>query len=313
MKGISCSRDSLSGMILAVLVIVVWGITFVSTKYLLKSFSALEILFVRYVIAYGVLWIMNPHEFKLDKKSDNMLFVLAGLTGIVLYQFSENTAISFTTASNVSIIVSVCPMFTAIFSQVILKEKHIGFFFVLGFAISIVGIALVSFNGRYVLKLNPRGDFLAMGAALCWGFYSLAVSKINSKNFNSILATRRTFFFADLMMIPMMVMGAVMGTDGTYASVSLDAQLNAARFSNIFNWMNFLFLGVGASALCFVAWTKACRMVGTVKTTLMIYLIPVVTVVFAWLCIGEKITSMGLAGCCVTIAGLFISNIGRKK
>jgi uncharacterized protein YukE len=103
----------------------------------------------------------------------------AGLAGVTVYQFMENTAISFTSPSNVSIIVSICPMFTAIFAQIWLREKHLNIFFNIGFLIAIIGIALVSFNGAVVLHLSPKGDLLALGSAVCWGFYSLFVSKIN--------------------------------------------------------------------------------------------------------------------------------------
>ena len=63
---------------------------------------------------------------------------LAALCGVVLYQLSENIAIHFTNASNVSVIVSICPFFTAIISQIFLKEKHLSLWFVIGFIISII-------------------------------------------------------------------------------------------------------------------------------------------------------------------------------
>ena len=59
---------------------------------------------------------------------------LAGLTGVTLYQFTENLALDFTTASNVSIIVAICPIFTALTSQIFLKEKHLTLNFCLGFS-----------------------------------------------------------------------------------------------------------------------------------------------------------------------------------
>ena len=279
-----------------------WGITFVCTKYLLNDFSALEILFIRFVIAYFGLWLMRPKWEKIALR-DNIFFALAGLSGVVIYQFSENIAIDYTSASNVSVIVSTCPMFTAIISQIFLKQKHITARFLLGFAIAIFGVLLVSLNGSSSLHFKPRGDLLALLASVCWGFYSLFVSIINGKKYDSICSTRRVFFFAVILMIPLLLTGG----HSESTKVILSTSANAARFSNPLNWINLFFLGLVASGFCFAAWNKACNIIGTVKVSAGIYLIPVVTIIFAFFALGEQITLMGAAGAAITIAGLFIS------
>lgn len=294
------------GYLLGTFAIVVWGITFVCTKYLLIQFTALEILFYRFSTAYFGLWLLRPKWEKIARK-DNLWFALAGLSGVVLYQYSENLAVNFTTASNVSVIVSICPLFTAIISQIFLKEKHITPWFLLGFVISITGVALISLNGKTNLSLNPKGDLLAFMAALCWGFYSLFVSIINRKHYDGLCATRRIFFFAVIFMIPLILLGTQNST------MHFAKEIVSAQFSNPYNWMNLLFLGLVASGICFWAWNKACRLVGTVKISKGIYLIPVVTIIFAFFVLGEKITWMGILGTVVTIAGLFISGIQTKK
>lgn len=303
---------------LAAITIFFWGITFICTKALLKDFSSLEILFFRFLAAYLGLWLIRPKFEKIERR-DNILFALAGLSGVVLYQFSENMAINFTNASNVSVIVSICPLFTAIIAQYFLKENHLNLWFLLGFIISITGVALVCFNGKAQLELNPAGDLLALFAGICWGFYSLFVSLINRKNYDPICATRRVFFFAVLFMLPLMAAGygiSQKGVGGDMAasmSVVLDKTINAARFSKPMNWVNLLFLGVVASGFCFSAWNKACEIVGTVKVSCGIYLIPVVTIIFAFFILGEKITWLGAFGAIITILGLFISEKKTKS
>lgn len=304
----------LFGYLLATVTVIIWGITFVCTKSLLLDFSALEILFFRFIIAYIGLWIMNPKSEKIAKK-DNLLFCFAGLSGVVLYQFSENIAINFTTASNVSVIVSICPLFTAIIAQIFLKEKHITPFFILGFIISIIGVFFVSLNGNIQLKINPKGDLLALFAGICWGFYSLFVSMINKKEYNLICSTRRIFFFAVIFMIPLMIIGNNISNITANSdlinsmNVNLNFSENIQRFKNFLNVGNLLFLGLLASGFCFSAWNKACKLVGTVKISFGIYLIPVVTIIFAFFTLHEKISFMGLLGAILTITGLFISNI----
>jgi drug/metabolite transporter (DMT)-like permease len=309
------SQRSVIGFVLAFFTIFVWGITFVCTKSLLNDFSALEILVIRFVFAYTALWILCPHMLHLERRRDELLFCAAGLCGVTVYQFLENAAIMFTSASNVSIIVAICPIFTALTAQIFLHEKHITPLFITGFLIAITGVALVSFNGAAAFHFSPKGDLMALAAAVSWGFYSLFVSKINALGCRSLAATRRIFFYALVWMIPLTLYGTfAAGSAGNKGFlVTFDAAVNAARFANPVNWMNLLFLGVVASALCFAAWNTACRTLGTVHATVGIYLIPVVTIIFAYFALGEKITLMGAAGAVFTICGLVVSGLNRKK
>ena len=48
------------GLLLAVPTILIWGVTFVNTKALLDDFSAFEILFLRFLMAYAALWCLKP-------------------------------------------------------------------------------------------------------------------------------------------------------------------------------------------------------------------------------------------------------------
>lgn len=312
--GMNEKNQKVWGLFLAALSIFLWGITFVNTKYLLKDFSSLEILFFRFLMAYVGLWIMRPKVEKIAWR-DNIYFALAGLSGVVLYQLSENIAIHFTNASNVSVIVSICPLFTAIVSQIFLKERHLSVWFVVGFFVAIFGVSLVCFNGN-ALSFNPKGDLLALFSAVCWGFYSMFISILNKKNYDKVCSTRRIFFFAVLIMIPLVVFGGtnVAAANGGQAgdfiksfSFDMEPSLNAARFSKLLNWVNLIFLGVFASGLCFTTWSKACDIIGTVKVSCGLYLIPIVTTVFAFFALGERVTLLSAAGTAITIAGLFLS------
>ena len=114
-------------------------------------------------------------------------------------------------------------------------------------------------------------------------------------------------------MLPLMLAGygiSHSGADGDFAasmSVTIDKAENLQRFARPMNWVNLLFLGIVASGFCFSAWNKACEIVGTVKVSCGLYLIPVVTIVFAFFTLGEQITWLGALGSVLTITGLFIS------
>ena len=298
------------GYFFAVFAIFIWGITFVCTKHLLTYFLPFEILFIRFVLAYIFLWILYPHRLKLST-IENILVALAGLTGVTLYQFTENLALNLTTASNVSIIESICPIFTAITAQIFLKEKHLTFSFCMGFVLAILGITLVSFNGKINFNLSPKGDILALFSSICWGFYSLFLTMINRKPYNIIGITRKIFFYAMVFMLPLLILGILSDNPKSISYVELSKIENINRFSSIFNWLLLCFLGIFASGMCFVLWNKACNILGTVKISTGLYLIPVVTIIFATIFLGEELTLMGGLGSLLTIIGLFIS--GRKK
>ena len=92
----------------------------------------------------------------------------------------ENTALTFTLASNVGVIISVAPFFTAVLAHLFMKpEEKLRVQFFIGFFVAMAGIILISFNGSK-LELNPMGDLLAAAAALIWACYSILTRKISS-------------------------------------------------------------------------------------------------------------------------------------
>ena len=70
---------------------------------------------------------------------------------------------------------------------------------------------------------------------------------------------------------------------------------------------NMMFLGFGASAFCFVSLNYAVKTIGATKTSVYIYLDPVITVVTSAWILKEEITAMAAAGTLLTMAGLVVS------
>ena len=68
-----------------------------------------------------------------------------------------------------------------------------------------------------------------------------------------------------------------------------------------------LFLGLGASALCFITWNYAVSVLGVVKTSVYIYLIPLITILSSVLILHEKITPVALLGVVLILLGLYLS------
>lgn len=292
-------NNNSSGHIAAIITILIWGTTYISTKVLLVDFTPIEILLFRFVMGFLALIVVYPHRLKGTTKKQEMLFAAAGLCGICLYYLLENIALTYTMASNVGVIISVAPFFTAILSHLFAKneEKLHGNFFI-GFTVAMFGICLISFNGMS-MQLNPLGDFLALLAALVWACYSVLTRKISSFGYHTIQTTRRTFGYGILFMIPTLAF--------------FDFHLRLERFLNMTYLLNIIFLGLGASAMCFVTWNFAVKVLGAVKTSVYIYMVPVITVVTSVIILKEQITVVSALGTVLTMAGLFVSQMKVKR
>ena len=217
----------------------------------------------------------------------------AGLLGVTLYFLLENFALTFTLAANVGVIIAIAPFFTALFDYFFLHGERPRLRFFIGFFMAITGICLISFRGDNTVHLNPAGDLLAIAAAVVWAGYSTFTKRISTFGYGTILTTRRIFFYGLVFMIP--------------ALFIFGFHLDFSVFTEFKNLANILFLGFGASALCFVTWNLAVKLLGPVKTSVYIYMVPVITVVTSVIILHEHVTLPAVLGIGLTIAGLFLS------
>lgn len=286
-------NKTISGHIAALITILIWGTTFISTKILLAEFTPMEVLFFRFLLGLILLSLIYPKRLKLNNIKQEFTFAAAGLCGICLYYLFENIALTYTLASNVGVIISIAPFFTAILSHIFMKsDEKLKVKFFVGFLVAITGICLVSFNDK-TFEINPIGDILSIVAAVVWSFYSLLTRKISNYGYNIIQATRRIFVYGIIFMIPFLFV--------------FNFNLDFKKFINTEYILNFLYLGIGASALCFVTWNYAVKKLGAVKTSVYIYIVPIITVATSVIVLDEKITLVSVLGTVLTLTGLFLS------
>ena len=273
--------------------IFIWATTYISTKMLLVDFTATEITFFRFVIALAALFLMQPKGIPFQNLREELLFAAAGLSGVTLYFMLQNLSLTYTLASNAAVLVSVAPFFIAILSHFTLQGEPFRRQFFLGFLLAIAGIALISFNGNFILKLSPLGDLLALTSAIAWASYSIILKKLSAKGYQIVPFTRKIFFYGTLFLLPLLPL--------------MDVRLGLDRFLRVQNLLNLLFLGLLASALCFVSWNFAVGVLGAVKTSVFIYLMPVITVFFSVLILREPLTWVAALGVALIILGLAVS------
>lgn len=285
------------GHIAALFTVIVWGTTFISTKILLLDFTPLEILFFRFILGFLVLCLVKPKRLKTKGLEEEKYFIGAGLCGITLYFLLENIALLYTYASNVCLILAFVPFLTALAAKYLLQEDTLYPGFFVGFVCALLGVTLIIFNGSVILKLNPIGDILAFLAGIVWALYSILLRKISTFHYNTILCTRNIFGYGLVMMLP--------------ALFFMDFQWGLYRLDDHANLFNLLYLGIGASALCFGTWSWSVNVLGPVKTSMYIYISPIVTIITSALILDEKITWLACVGTAFILIGLIIS--GRRN
>lgn len=278
---------------------VVWGATFISTKVLLEYLSPLQILFSRFLLGYIALWCLYPHRSPKYGRKAQLLFALAGFLGTFLYFLMENVALQHTTASNVGVLVSLAPLFTAAVSKLENPKLTLSLQFFVGAVLSFVGVLLIVFGDNMSLVINPLGDTLALGAAFVWALYSIVLNKLSVYK-APILVSTRTIFGYGLIFI---VAGVLYADDFPGSEILLKTEV----------WSNLIFLGFIACAARYSMWTMAVETIGPDRTALYLYLVPVICLVCSYLILGENLTAWSAAGTFLVLFGLILSQLDSSS
>ena len=289
--------------LLALAVVAVWGVTFVCTKVLIGAgMHPVAIFLVRFVLAYAGIWayiLLTGRSRRLWYGwKEEAVFLLLGVTGGSLYFLTENMALAYTQASNVSFLVCSAPLFTALFTLLYkrfgqgrfadgLENVRLGWPLVGGTVLALAGMGLLVFDGSR-LQL-AAGDLLAIAAALCWAVYSLFMGQM-TRDYGAVTATRKVFFYGLLTILPFV---------GGYS-----ASLAPAVLGQPVVWTTLLFLGLVASLACFIAWNVAMDKLGNVTSTNYVYLNPIFTLLSAMAFLGERMTPLAALGSAAILGGV---------
>lgn len=277
--------------LLALVIIMVWGVSFVNTKVLLDHhLSPTEIFIYRSTVAYLGLMAWSRFKVRVYAWRDELLMALLGLLGGTLYFIFENTALKLTLVTDVAILVSLNSLFTTLLAAVFLKEERFTWVKLLGSLVAFGGVGMLTFAGGFVWGDGLLGDLLAILAAAVWAVYSIILKRLNQRC--SILdITRKTFFYGVLFALP---------------SLAWDGQMHLASLTVPTVAANLLFLSLVCSMLAFFAWGEVTVRIGAILTANYLYLSPVVSIVAAWLVYGETIGTVGLMGCALVLVGIIM-------
>lgn len=292
------SSLALLGHIGAIIAVIAWGLSFISTKTLMVDgeFTPVEMFTYRFAAAYLILLAITIRKKPFSHPwRDELRFAICGICSGSLYFITENFALEHTTAANVSMLASVSPLFTTALVAAIYKTRVKGGV-IIGSTIAIVGVGCIILSNGNGFEIHPMGDLLALSAALSWAVYSLVIKPLLPV-YNGFYISRKLFFYGVLTSIPLLLMQQEPSHVGLLFNMAEPKYL-----------LNFLFLVLICSVSAYVVWNETMKIIGPVTTNNYLYAQPLVTMIAGAIWLAEPVTVLGGIGCVLIIGGLVITD-----
>lgn len=298
-NGLSNHGSKISWHIGALIAVTAWGAALISTKVLLQNHvSPVEIYVYRFIIAYLFVLLICPRPIFSKSVIDELKFILIGLCGGSIYFIAENTAMRYTLATNVSLIVTTAPLISTLLLGLLYRSDRPSKGFILGSGIAFVGVSFVIFNSSFNVQVNPLGDFLALLAALSWAVYTILLKPFNAI-YGAWFITRKTFFYGILTALPFFLV------EPTFASWETLMRTEV--------WGNLLLLGLIPSLLSYVLWAQSVKGLGVMTASNYLYISPIITLILSAAILDERVSWVGYVGCFMILAGVILSEKLSKR
>jgi len=279
--------------------VIIWGFTFVWAEQILEVYSPITMVFIRLCIASLFLYFFVKTTKKLQKfeGKDFRLMILAAFAEPFLYQIGESHGILHSSGSFAAIMVALIPLVVPIAVWMVFGIRS-SWTVILGIIISFGGILYMILGDNFELVVDIRGILFLSLAILAAVVYVLCIQKLLAK-YNPFTIVFYQTFLSALMFLPLFVSTGWQEFRATPFDTSIYTTL-----------VMLAILGSGVAFICFV---ESIKRIGAVRTQLFTNLIPIVTVIVAYLLLDEILTWQKIIGICIVILGLFISQIELRK
>jgi drug/metabolite transporter (DMT)-like permease len=275
-----------------------WSITFVWYKIAYETYLPYEVVLMRLVLATLILFTImtfSRHWQKLEKKDLWRMMIVAFFEPF-LYFNGEANGMQYVSSSMGSIVIATIPIFAAIGAWLLLKER-ISIYVILGVIVSCVGVVIMSFGGGELRATLTGIMFLALAIFGAVG-YGLTVRPLTLK-YSTLTIVAYQSLFGAIYFLPMFIF-----FEGNHF---LNVTHSARGLSTIVAMS--LFATIGA----FVLFTDVIRSLGVAKSNIFTNLIPVFTIVLAFLILGDPIGLRTILGLSLTLMGLALSQYADLK
>ena len=276
-----------------------WGMSFIWSKIVFETFSPLATIFLRLVISVVTLFLfmaLMKINMKVEKK-DFKYFLLSALFNPFLYFIGENYGLQQVSAFFTSVIISTIPVITPFFVFMFYNEK-ITKLNIIGLLISFSGVLLIIFSDGITAGGNLFG-FLMLGMAVISAiFYTIFVKKLSFKyNAVSIIAWQN--LIGVFLFLPFFLL------------FDFNETISANPDYKVLT--SLIMLGILASSAAFIFFTYGIQKLGIIKTNFYTNLIPVFSLIFAYIFLGEPLTILKFTGLLIVITGIIFAEIKKGK
>lgn len=279
----------------ALTAVVLWGISFVATKAVLREISPIALIFTRFAMGAALLWLIllvRGADTRLPRAEWGSL-ALMGFVGIFIHQLLQAHGLRLTSAVNTGWLIGVTPIWSAILAALVLKER-MGTPKVLGLALGFLGALLVISKGRLsseTLALpSTGGDLLILASTLNWAVYTV-LGHPTIRRLGPMRATAGAMLLGWLMLAPLYLAGAHWQE---YPALST------------LGWISLVFLGIGCSGLGYLFWYGALERVEASQVASFLYVEPLVTFAAAVILLREPVRLLTVVGGLAVLAGVVL-------
>jgi drug/metabolite transporter (DMT)-like permease len=276
-----------------------WGMSFVWTSILLKYYQPITIIFIRLIISslflFSVSLVFNKWE--KVRREDFWLFFLSAVFNPFLYFLGENFGLKYSSSTIASVIIATIPVFSPVVAYAFFRER-LTIVNIAGLFISFGGVILMLITKDLSLSIDKRGILFLSEAVLAALVYSVLVRKLTFR-YRPLTIIKYQNLIGVFLFLPLFL-----GFE-SHAALLVKPNFEVVR--------SFLFLAILASSLSYVFYTKSIQLLGISKANIFSNLIPVFTAIFSFFLLAEHFTVQKLAGMFLVIAGVYISEINRRK
>ena len=292
------AKNIYTGIGLAVLATFIWSGNFIVARAVNKEIPPISLNFYRWFTAAIIIFPFAFNKFKAEwnvvKQSWHYLFWIS-LTGIALFNTFVYIGAHYTSAINLALIgTTSSPIMSVAFARIFLKEK-VGWYKLTGMFVCIIGVLFLLAKGNFQNLLHLKfseGDLWVLLAAFCFAVYNTMVKKkpagISPINFLFVI-----FSFGTIIVLPFFIW---------------EMNQSPAVEWNGHLLLSILYLGLGASVICFFIWNVAIHKLGAGRTALFGNLIPIFSSMEAVLFLHEQFTWVHIVSMVLVFAGILLAN-----
>ncbi len=291
------SRERVLALLLGAAVVVIWGVSFAATRVAVREVPPMTLAFLRFALAAVVLWPLVRRRWRLHplRPEDRWAGFFLGLTGVTLAFVGENIALKLTTASHAALIVATTPLATAVVEAVACRRlprlATAG-----GLLVALAGVVLIVGTAKGS-EGSVTGDLLMLATVSSWVAYSFLTRRLTA-HYPTLVVTQIALVVGAATLAPLAVVESIVVGWTRPTVVTLLA---------------LAYLGVFCSALAYLWWNRAIRVLGVTTTNSLIYGIPLVGVAAGVVVLGEPLTATVVAGGALIIVGVTGASWGPQR